>query len=66
MERESAFAAPMWSRFTIAAIMLADASPAAAQEAAQVPEASSLTLFALGVAGVLIGRSLSVRGKGRD
>jgi len=46
--------------------MLISAAPAAAQGIAQVPEASSLTLFGLGVAGVLIGRRLSMRGKDRD
>lgn len=44
-------------------------SPAAAQSvsqaAAQIPEGSHLTLFALGAAGVLIGRRLSMR-KHRD
>ena len=37
------------------------ASPAAAAGGAQVPEASSMLLFALGAAGVMIGRRLSSR-----
>ena len=43
--------------------MLFAAAPAAAQDVAQVSEASSLTLLALGVAGVVIGRRLSMRRK---
>ncbi|WP_338243313.1 PEP-CTERM sorting domain-containing protein [Aurantiacibacter hainanensis] len=38
------------------------AAPAVASSAVQVPEASTLTLFALGIAGVLIGHRLSTRG----
>lgn len=56
----------MPTRLALAAAMLFTATPAFAQEAAQVSEASTLTLFALGVAGVLIGRRLSMRGKGED
>lgn len=37
----------------------------ASQAAAQIPEGSHFTLFALGAAGVLIGRRLSMR-KGND
>lgn len=47
----------------LAALVLLSASPAAAQTSAQVPEGSQLTLFALGLAGVLIGRRLSARRK---
>lgn len=32
----------------------------------QIPEASSVLLFALGLAGVLIGRSVSMRGRKDD
>jgi hypothetical protein len=53
----------MSPRLTLVVIMLFTASPAAAQSAAQVSEASNLTLFALGVAGVLLGRRLSMRRK---
>ncbi|MFB0614158.1 hypothetical protein [Aurantiacibacter poecillastricola] len=42
------------------------AAPAAANEAAQVPEASGMLLFALGTAGVLIGRSLSMGPRNKD
>ncbi|RIV85712.1 PEP-CTERM sorting domain-containing protein [Aurantiacibacter zhengii] len=56
----------MWSRLTIAAALFASAAPAAAEGATQVPEASGLTLFAIGVAGVLIGRRLSMRSKDQD
>jgi len=72
--RKLTVAEPVWLesagemrfRITIAGAMLISAAPAAAQGIAQVPEASSLTLFGLGVAGVLIGRRLSMRGKDRD
>ncbi len=36
--------------------------PAEASDGAQVPEASSLTLFALGAAGVILGRRIARRG----
>lgn len=54
----------MISRIVLAASALAASAPAAAiegsaQRIAQVPEASSLMLFVLGVAGVVIGRRLS-------
>lgn len=51
----------MPSRLALAAIALLSAAPAWATGAAQVPEGSGLTLFALGAAGVLIGRRLSMR-----
>lgn len=56
----------MAPRLTYAAILLLSAAPAAAQGAAQVSEASNITLFALGVAGVLLGRRLSMRRKDDD
>ncbi len=34
-------------------------APAAASDGVQVPEASSFTLFALGLAGILIGRLIA-------
>lgn len=37
------------------------ASPAQAADSAQVPEGSSVTLFAIGLAGVMLGRRLSRR-----
>jgi PEP-CTERM motif len=45
--------------FALAFVMLA--APAQAADSAQVPEASSVTLFALGLAGVMLGRRLSRR-----
>ncbi|WP_162199428.1 PEP-CTERM sorting domain-containing protein [Aurantiacibacter luteus] len=56
----------MTARFVLAAFAtLAVAVPAAAQ-ATQVPEASSMTLFAMGAAGVMIGRRLARRKADRD
>lgn len=43
--------------FALAFVMFA--APAQAADSAQVPEASSVTLFALGLAGVMLGRRLS-------
>lgn len=37
------------------------AAPAQAADSAQVPEGSSVTLFAIGLAGVMLGRRLSRR-----
>lgn len=48
------------------AILLLAATPAMAEGGAQVPEASSLSLFALGVLGVLVGRRLSMRKSDKD
>ena len=42
-------------------ILLFAASPASAADGVQIPEASGLTLFALGVVGVAIGRHFSMR-----
>ncbi|APE28016.1 PEP-CTERM sorting domain-containing protein [Aurantiacibacter gangjinensis] len=56
----------MLARITLSAILLLSASPAMAQNVAQVPEASALTLFALGIAGVIIGRRLSMRKSDED
>lgn len=61
MQRARAFVPVMAPRLTYAAILLLSAAPAAAQGAVQVSEASNITLFALGVAGVLLGRRLSMR-----
>ena len=44
---------------SLALVMLA--APAQAADSAQVPEGSSVTLFAIGLAGVMLGRRLSRR-----
>ncbi|MEO5706703.1 MAG: hypothetical protein ABIT10_12375 [Alteraurantiacibacter sp.] len=46
----------------LASALVIFAAPVAAADSAQVPEGSSVTLFALGIAGVMLGRRLS-RGK---
>ena len=57
----------MHTRIAIALILLlAPLSPAVAQASAQVPEASSTTLFALGVLGLIVGRRLSAKRSERD
>ena len=59
----------MLKRLIIPAILvLLMAAPASANAAGgvQIPEASSVLLFALGVAGVLIGRSVSARRRKDD
>ncbi len=53
----------MPARIALAALFLAAATPAWAGDATAVPEGSHLTLFALGLAGVLIGRRASARRK---
>ncbi|GAA0273043.1 hypothetical protein GCM10009127_11840 [Alteraurantiacibacter aestuarii] len=42
-------------------LVLVSAPAAAASGSAQVPEGSSLTLFALGLAGLIIGRRFAVK-----
>lgn len=53
---------------TLAVLTLAlAASPALANgDGAQVPEASAMTLFALGVLGILVGRRGAMQPKDRD
>lgn len=46
-------------------LVLISAPASAATDSAQVPEGSSVTLFALGLAGLLLGRRFSM-GKKRD
>lgn len=46
--------------------LLLSAAPALAADMAQVPEGSQLTLFALGILGVIIGRRASMRRPGGD
>ncbi|QZH75530.1 MAG: hypothetical protein JY451_02640 [Erythrobacter sp.] len=56
----------MLHRLPIALMLLFAAAPAGATASAQVPEGSSLTLFALGVLGVIVGRRLSMRKSNKD
>jgi hypothetical protein len=53
----------MVARILLALPALLTGVPAWAGETAAVPEGSNLTLFALGIAGVLIGRRASARRK---
>ena len=46
----------MVASLSVALLVLLSAAPALAGEAGAVPEASNLTLVALGIAGLLIGR----------
>jgi hypothetical protein len=53
-------------RFSLALAALISSAPAWAQDSTAVPEGSHLTLFALGLIGVIIGRRASMRVKKRD
>ena len=53
----------MIARFSCALLFLVYAAPAWADAGAQVPEGSQLTLFALGILGVVIGRRFATRRK---
>ena len=53
-------------RLSLAFTALVSSAPAWAQDGTAVPEGSHLTLFALGVIGVIIGRRASMRVKKRD
>ena len=57
-------------RFILPAIALLLPTPvlaqAAVQAVARVPEAPALTLFGLGIAGIIIGRRLSLRKSDED
>lgn len=53
----------MVTRLCFILACLATAAPAWAEQGAQVPEGSQLTLFALGVLGVIVGRRASMGGK---
>ena len=54
------------SRIALFLVFALTASPALANNGAQVPEASAMTLFALGVLGVIVGRRGAMRSKKRD
>ena len=53
-------------RMLLSLWLLLSAAPALAAEGAQVPEGSHLTLFALGILGVIVGRRASMRRPGKD
>jgi len=48
-------------RIILALFVLAASARAMAQQSAQVPEGSQLTLFALGLLGVIVGRRAAMR-----
>jgi hypothetical protein len=47
-------------------VLLASATAAHAQAGTALPDPSGLTLFALGVAGVIVGRNIAARKKDED
>lgn len=55
----------MAARFLAALIALASAAPAWAEDGTAVPEGSHLTLFALGLLGVIVGRRASISAQRR-
>jgi hypothetical protein len=55
----------MISRNILALAVLAYAAPAWAQDGTAVPEGSHVTLFALGLLGVIVGRRASMSSKRR-
>jgi len=55
----------MACRILVALVALASAAPAWAQDSTAVPEGSHLTLFALGLLGVIIGRRASINAQRR-
>ena len=52
-------------RFLVALMALASATPAWAQDSTAVPEGSHVTLFALGLLGVIVGRRASISAQRR-
>jgi hypothetical protein len=56
----------MVARLLIPLWLFLSAAPALAGEGSQVPEGSQLTLFALGILGVIIGRRASMRRPDKD
>ncbi len=55
----------MVTRITLALAALVSSAPAWAQDGTAVPEGSHLTLFALGLIGVIVGRRASMNAKRR-
>ena len=55
----------MVTRIALALAALASSAPAWAQDGTAVPEGSHLTLFALGLLGVIIGRRASMNAQRR-
>ena len=53
-------------RLLLAFAALVSAAPAWAGDGTAVPEGSQVTLFALGLLGVIVGRRASMRGRKRD
>lgn len=53
-------------RSLFALALLVSAAPAWAREAAAVPEGSHITLFALGLLGLIIGRRAAMRDPDQD
>jgi hypothetical protein len=56
----------MVTRIALALAALASSAPAWAQDGTAVPEGSHLTLFALGLLGVIIGRRASMKAQRRE
>jgi hypothetical protein len=55
----------MVARLTLSLALLLSAAPAWAHDSTAVPEGSHLTLFALGLLGVIVGRRASITSQRR-
>ena len=55
----------MYPRILLALVALVSAAPAWAEDGTAVPEGSHVTLFALGLLGVIIGRRASMNAQRR-
>ena len=56
----------MTTRIALAVVALLSAAPAWAQDGTAVPEGSHMTLFALGLIGVIVGRRASINAQRRQ
>jgi hypothetical protein len=56
----------MFTRIALALAALVSAAPAWAQDGTAVPEGSHLTLFALGLLGVIVGRRWAISAQRRQ